>query len=294
MRKAAGPEGERGMILVNVLLFVAIASGIVMLMITAEDGALQRATRLSEAAHAQAAANGGELSAIVALRRDGLVAFDTDNSREPWAALAERAAPIKGGSFDLAIADAQGRFNVNLLMKDDPAALQLFGRIGSALGIQPELIAQAITHIRLSGPISDLGPLSGAAALKPELLARLSGLVTALPRDRDTKINVNSVSEDLLGIMLDNPVAAHGLIELRKRRGWLTQADFDAQQAPLPPIAGFTSDIYWVRSRVTIGDTSRQLTSLLVRQRDAQGVTVRPVARWRGVAVPAQAPPLPF
>ena len=85
------------MILVNVLMFVAIAAGLVLLMVTREESALDRATRLVESSRALAAVRGGELSAVVALRRDLADAPDTDNAAEPWAALSERAAPDRGG-----------------------------------------------------------------------------------------------------------------------------------------------------------------------------------------------------
>ena len=287
-----GPESERGMILVNVLLFVAIASGIVMLMIAAEDTALQRGMRMREAARAQAVMRGGELSAIVALRRDALVDPDSDNPAEPWAALAERGAPIEGGSFDLAIADAQGRFNVNSLMNGDAAAVEMLAQIATALELPPELVPQATELVRLTGPISDLRPLR-LAGIEPQKLARLSQLITALPYD--TKINVNSASEELLAIMIGDPMAAHALAAQRKREGYLTPADFAMVKATLPPTAGFTSNIFWVRTRVTIGDMSQQLTSLLARRRDAdQTVKVVAVGRWRGSAPPDQAPPLPL
>ncbi|NWO96470.1 general secretion pathway protein GspK, partial [Escherichia coli] len=80
-----------------------------------EELALDRALRTREAARALAVVRGGELSAVVALRRDMVVAPNEDDVTEPWARLSERGAPIEGGSFDLAIADAEGRFNLNAL-----------------------------------------------------------------------------------------------------------------------------------------------------------------------------------
>ena len=67
-------RGEEGMILVNVLMFVAIAAGLVLLMINREELALDRGLRTREAARALAIVRGGELSAVVALRRDAIEA----------------------------------------------------------------------------------------------------------------------------------------------------------------------------------------------------------------------------
>ncbi|HVJ01635.1 MAG TPA: Type II secretory pathway component PulK-like protein, partial [Sphingomonas sp.] len=133
-------EEEEGMILVNVLMFVAIAAALVALMISREELALDRALRSREAARAMAIVRGGELSALVALRRDGEVAPDVDHQGEPWAKLSEAGAPIEGGSFDLAIGDAEGRFNINAVRAGDAASTILFQSIGEAAGLTPEQI----------------------------------------------------------------------------------------------------------------------------------------------------------
>ncbi len=286
------PTDEQGMILINVLLFVAIASGILLLMISSEDSALERASRMREAARAQAVARGGETSAVVALRRDALSAPDTDNATEPWAALAERAAPIEGGSFDLAIADAQGRFNVNAVMSGDAGAVMMLGRVGAAAGLPASDVPKAVQLIRLSGPISDLRPLR-LAGFDAATLTRLSGLITALPFE--TQINLNAATEPVLALLLDDPAAAATLIAERQRRGYLTPDDFRALRITVPPGAGFTSSLFWVRTRVRIGDTSQQLTSLIARERDPQQrLRVAVIGRWTGASPPDQAPPLPF
>jgi general secretion pathway protein K len=110
------------MILLNVLLFVTLAAGIVAAMIVSQDIAIGRATQMREAAQAMAIAEGGVLSAITALRRDALDQPESDHVGEPWAAVREAGAKIEGGTFDLAVSDAQGRFNVNNLRGDDFAS----------------------------------------------------------------------------------------------------------------------------------------------------------------------------
>ena len=280
------------MILVNVLLFVAIASGILLLLITSEDGALERAARMREAARAMAIARGGELSAVVALRRDALVAPDSDSRSEPWAALAESGAPIEGGSFDLAIADAQDRFNINALIEPDPVAAGILGHIAAAVGLSQEQAAKATAAIRAAGPVADLRPLA-ALGLPPAQLARLSGLVTALPYA--SPINLNAASEDMLTVLTGDAMAARRIVATRDRQGYVTAADLATLNVPIPQGAGLSSNLFWVRSRVRIGDTSQQLTSLIAR-RDAPGGGGKQalvVGRWVGASAPLQAPMLP-
>lgn len=274
------PERERGVILINVLLFVAIASAVVLLMITAEEGSLHRSARLADAARARAAALGGELSAIVALRRDAAVAPESDDMTEAWAGVAQHDTAIRGGRFDLEIADATDRFDINLLMTDDPAARALAGRIAAAVGLPDELIEQAVYYVKMAGPVSDLAPLR-AAGLPPRALARLSTLVTALPVD--SRVNLNSVGEDLLGIMLADPAAAHALVSLRARKGFLTPDDLLLQHVAPPPLSSFRSDLFRLRARARIGDTAQQLTSLLVRRHDGKEIVVAPIERRWGM-----------
>jgi general secretion pathway protein K len=283
-------DRERGMILVNVLLFIAIASGIVMLMIATEDDSLARSLALREAARAQAILDGAELSAIAALRRDALAAPQSDSGAEPWAKIGERSAPIEGGTFQLAIADAQSGFNVNRLASGNAIDAAMLARIVTTLRLPPALIPRATELVRIHGPLADLRPLR-LGGLDAKTYARLSGLLTALPYEG--RINLNAASEEMLAILLDDPRAAAALALQRQRQGFLTPIDFLEERATIPPNAGFTSDLFWVRARVTIGETSQQRTTLLARRRDDQGrIGVAPIARWRGSVPPDQAPEL--
>lgn len=289
--RAPVSRDEEGMILVNVLLFVAIASGILLLMISAEDIGLERSLKMREAARAQAIARGAEVSAVVALRRDAVVAPDTDNRSEPWAALAEKSAPIEGGSFDLAIADAQGRFNINAVMQPDPVAIGMLGKIATTVGLTREQAEKAVIAIRAVGPLSDLRPLA-MLGLPPAQLARLSGLVTALPHEG--KINLNAASEDMIAVLTGDAMATRRIVSLRDRQGYLTAADLASMNVAMPQGTGLTSNLFWVRSRVRIGDTSQQLTSLIARRDAGDGVKEAVVVgRWVGASAPLQAPALP-
>ncbi|MBX3564094.1 MAG: general secretion pathway protein GspK [Sphingomonas sp.] len=279
------------MILVNVLMFVAIASGLVLLMINREELALNQGLRAREAARALAVVRGGELSALVALRRDAETAADADHAAEPWGKLSERAAPIDGGSFTLAIADAEGRFNVNSLRSGEAAAVVLFQRIAEQVGLPPEQALAAAEYIRREGPITDLRPLR-LAGIDPKVADRLERLVTALPGT--TALNLNAADPEMLGILFNDPVVAARLAEVRGRQGFLTLKDLSDQHVTMPWGTSFRSNTFWVRTRATIGGTSQQGATLIQRRRDADGkLKVVPVERWRGAAVPPGAPPLP-
>ncbi|WP_084580205.1 general secretion pathway protein GspK [Sphingomonas azotifigens] len=279
---------EQGMILVNVLMFVAIASGLVLLMIDREELALDRGLRMREAARAQAIVRGGELSAVVALRRDGEVAGDVDHAREPWAKLATTAAPIEGGTFDLAIGDAEGRFNINSVRNGEAGAVVLLQQIANDIDMPPEQVIAAIQYVRLQGPVTDLRPLR-LAGLEPKVADRLEKVVTALPGI--TAINLNAAEPELLRILFQDPLVASRLVQVRARQGFLTLKDLDDQHVTLPWGCSFKSSSFWVRTRATIGGTTQQEATLIQRRRTRDGkLETVPVERWRNAAVPPGVP----
>lgn len=278
---------EEGMILVNVLMFVAIAAGLVLLLITREEVALHAGLRAREAARALAVARGGELSALVALRRDAQAGDEADYPGEDWGKVAESGAMIDGGSFDLAIADAQGRFNINNVRGAGAGALTLFQAIGREAGATDEQILRLVALVRQTGPVTDLRPLR-LAGLDPDVEARLERMVTALPGRTD--INLNAADPDLLRILYGNPAIAQRLADIRRQRGYLVQQDLAAENILQPAGTGFTSDTYWVRTRARIGDTSQQVATLFRRVRNETGVEVVPIERWRGSNLPPDAP----
>ncbi|MEN3749790.1 type II secretion system protein GspK [Sphingomonas sp. HF-S3] len=283
------PQDEQGMILINVLMFVAIAAGMVLLLITREEVALDRGLRAREAARALAVARGGELSAIVGLRRDLEKSPEADYPAEPWGKLSESGAPIEGGTFDLAISDAEGRFNINSVRNGEAASLILFQTIAARVGVPDEQIDLLIQLVRLQGPVTDLRPLR-LLEIEPAVRERLERILTALPGK--TTVNLNSADQELLTILFNDPLVAQRLVQLRARKGFLDAADLVDQKATIPFGTSFRSNTFWVRTRVRIGGTTQQVATLMKRGFDQEGTAqVVPIERWRNAAVPPDAPP---
>lgn len=283
-QKAQRPARQSGVVLINVLAIIAVASSVAYMMITLQGTAIHRSQRFSEAAQAAAYARGGETSAIVALRRDGREAPQSDHYGEPWAALAERDAPIGNGTFSLTIEDAQSRFNVNTLERGGILALRTLEKIVTALELPVEVAQRIAERVLTTGPLESLGALRDGT-LNAAVVARLSPLVTALPDD-STKVNINTASEGLIAILLDNPVAARVLISRRERRGYLTDEDIKRTGVLLPPGVGTTSSFFRVTVAVRIGETQQQLSSLLARRQVDGRPDVVAIARQRGRATP--------
>lgn len=269
---------REGMILLNVLLILAVASVAVLVMVSSQDIEVQRSTRLRDAAQAGAYARAGELSAITVLRRDALTAAGSDNLAEPWAQVGQQAIAVPGGRFSLAITDDQARFNLNRMMGGEAQPIDLFQRIAATAGVAPETAVRIATVVRLAGPLADLGLLR-TAGVSPEDLARLEPWVTALPAEAG--VNLNTVGAPLLGLMIGDPGVADAVIRRRSQAGLLLPVDLAAEGLPSLPGAGFTSDHYRVVTTVTVGDTTQRLTSDLARMRSTEGVEVLVRSRQR-------------
>ena len=274
--RAERPSDREGMILLNVLVIVAIAAATVAVMIASEDIQVQRAIRLHDAAQAQAYARAGELSAVTALRRDGLTAPGSDAYAEPWGAIGQQAIAIPGGKFALSIADEQARFNLNALVTGDAIAVARFGRVGRGAGLAPGTIVQIATIVEAVGPLRDEGVLR-TAGIPAGDLDRLRPLVAYLPPD--AKLNLNTVDGGLLGALVDDPRLLRPLLERRARNGLLTEGDVAA--AGLSGLGGFTSDHFLVTTVVRVGDVTQTTRSRLTRTIDPTGSRVAVAARRR-------------
>ncbi len=289
------PPREQGMILINVLVIVIMATAVLAIMLAGQDSDLERSRQLRSAAQAMAIARGGELSAITALRRDLASGSTTDTLAEPWANIADRNVRIGSGSFSFVVADAQARFNINNLALGPglsgggggAISQDELKQLATAVGVTPQHVAQLLDALKAHGPITDLSELRGAG-LSDDELRRLALFCAALPEP--TTVNVNTASEALLTVMSGNPATAHDIVMARARAG--TSGLAGAGQFILPPGTGVSSSYFWTRARVNVGGTTQQLTSLLRRRlADGQPI-VEAVRRWRGAA-PLGAPDFP-
>ena len=272
------PDRE-GMILLNVLLVVAMASVTVLIMVAGQDIELQRSARLRDVAQASAYARAGELSAVTSLRRDATLAAGTDNLTEPWAAVSQTSIAIPRGRFALTIEDEQARFNLNAIAGGRSEPIALFQRIGASVGVAPDILVRISTVVRIAGPLTDDRLLIASGVSANDLL-RLQPLVTILPPEAD--INLNTVGEPLLALMLNDPERARELIVQRERVGYLVPADLAAIGSS-PSGTGFTSNHFRTVTAVSVGDVEQVVTSRLRRTASVSGVDVVVTGRLPGV-----------
>ena len=266
---------RKGMILLNVLIVVAIAAAAVTVMIVAQDIEVQRSTRLHDAAQAQAYSRAGELSAIVALRRDALTAPAVDTMNEPWAKIGQRTLDIPGGSFALTIADEQARFNVNAVARGDVIPATALLVIGERAGVSRASTNMIILAVTALAPLRDDGLLR-SAGIDPADLDRLAPYISFLPAG--SAVNLNTAEPGLMEILLQDPVTVRRLVQ-RRAQVPIT-ADEAAALGP-PGLVGARSNHFRVETDVRVGDIRRRTSARIDRVETPEGWRVTVGARQR-------------
>ena len=228
---------DGGVVLINVLVILSIASIVVFLMLTSQDVSLRRAQSMAAATAADALARGAEASAVTALRRDMVNAPDTDNYAEPWAQVAQQEAGLSTGRFSVTIRDAQAKLNLTRRLAGGAQV-----EVEALLRVLAELEISRADGARIATEIAGrpgLKNLSDLRSISPETVNALSPYVDFLPAT--ATINLNTAAPLLLRAVLNNGSAALRLESMRKSAGLLTPQDLDRVGAVQPALAGFTS-----------------------------------------------------
>ncbi len=280
---------EAGVILINVLVVLGLAATVVYAMLTLADLAIARSQAFSDAGQGLALIRGGEQSAIAALRRDLAEAPEADYPTETWGKIAQEKIGIPGGTFELQITDAQGLFNLNTLAETDLQSTQFLATIVEAVGLPEDDAARILASLALDGPLHRLEDLTTRVGIEPDDVRKLGALATALPGNGD--VNINAAPQALLEVLLQNRVLASNLINRRQQIGYLTAKDLEATQVVLPPGTGYTSNLFWVRTTVRIGETVQSVDSLLSRRLGARGPEVIVVERRNALSAAVPPPP---
>ena len=281
LRRHPSRQTDAGVVLINVLVVLALASAVLVGMIRVSDLAIARSQTFLDAARAEALIAGGEASARAVLLRDMGADPASDHPGESWAAIAQDEVAVEGGTFRLTLTDAQARFDLNTLHGTGGIGPQVLARIADRIGLPPDAAARIAARMARDNPLRQLQDLRAAAGLSAAQVADLSALVTLLPIRAD--VNINTAPEDLIFALADNPVQARGLVALRRLKGRLTPEDMAAVQLVLLPGIGYASRLFEVRVTARIGAVEITGGSLLLRRIGAAGrAEVVAVRRWRG------------
>ena len=278
-------QRDAGVVLINVLVILSIASIVVFLMLTSQDVSLRRAQSMAAATAADALARGAEASAVTALRRDMINAPDTDNYAEPWAQIAQQEAGLSTGRFSVRIRDAQAKLNLTRLAGGAQVEVE------ALLRVLAELEISRADGIRIAAEIAGrpgLKNLSDLRSISAETINALSPFVDFLPAT--ATLNLNTAAPLLLRAVLNNRSAALRLESMRGSAGLLTPKDLERVGAVQPALTGFTSQNFDIDILAEVDDIVVNLHSRIARQQSFAGQSV--VVTRRAYGVPLNTVPM--
>ena len=314
MRKQ--PPKQQGVALITAVLIVALVTAAAVAMASRQQLDIRRSANIFNNDIAYQFALGAEDYARNVLEWDITKAGSTtDHLGEDWAQ--EVAVPVEGAMLTGVVHDLQGRINLNALLKDDGTRntemVKRFERLLRLLGLNQEIAEavmdwvddEGIDPTGLGGAEDDYYMLQtppyrtphGKMASSSELLLvkgvdyegyqKLAPFVTALPV-RDTKINVNTASAEVLASLAENLAVTDGeaLIEARPEDGFDKISSFTDELNRLSNHQGYLEDFLDVQSSYFLVDAMAEFDESiaqlhsLVHRNDTGGVRV--VMRSRG------------
>lgn len=259
-------DDQSGVVLVNVLVVLAIAGGLMMLLVNNQATGIARVSRSADASILEQIALGAEASIIDALRRDLDNAPEGDHLNEAWALrVIQNEVQLPTGRFSIKITDLQSKFNINQLSTITAGTQEFARRLMMALDQPPETADQIGRILNAIGPVQDLEALT-AFGISEETILAIEPFVTALPIEGT--VNLNTVDPFLLGVMLQNDSQANQLLRIRERQGSLSLETFRSIGALRPQNSGFTSNAYLAYIIAEAGVARVQMHTVIVRQND--------------------------
>jgi general secretion pathway protein K len=215
---------QSGLALITVLLVVAIVATIATFLSLNQQIWIRQAENIRTAAQAEAVRRGAADVAGALLDEDAR-SNKVDSLTEPWARVLPPFA-FQNGSVSIAIEDAQGRFNINNLLKDGKPStddIGVYTRLLAYRGLDRSLVdtlidwmdsdtrtrpggAEDVDYLSHNPPyrsanqaLIDTNELRRVRGYTPKVMAALSDLLIALPER--TAINVNTARPEVLGAL---------------------------------------------------------------------------------------------
>lgn len=304
---------QRGLALITAMLVVAIAATTAAYLSLDQQVWSRQAQNLTDRAQAEVVRAGALEWAITILAKDAKDNPQSDDLTEDWA----KALPplvVEGGQVAGRIADAQGKFNLNNLVRGgnpSPPDIGTFRHLLQSLDINPDLTdavidwidadanaraagAEDIDYLQLPTPYRAANqPLQSVEELRlvrgftREMVDKLQPFVTALPSP--TTVNVNTASREVLGAVFHTLPAA-AIDSLISDRPYADQARLGAKILQLaagntpPAFYGTQSSYFEVEITTLFGRHQRSTRTLI--QRDAGSTGIR--ALWISQYLPVR------
>jgi general secretion pathway protein K len=265
-RNGGGPGRQRGIALIAAILLVAL--GTIIAAAVAFESAMAARRGAAAYAYDQALliAEGAEALAAYALREDLKNSSTYDYPGEPWSKPLGPIEVVPGVMLEAVVEDAQGRFNLNSLVKDDPTrpgfqipdpeSVAAFQQLLHLLQMEPKWADLVVDWIdsgidpMLAGaedsvymgqnppyrtanlPITSVSELLALPGFGRDNYVRLAPFVTALPRD--VKLNTCSAPGVVLDAFLPgarNEFSDEALLQKNRAAGCFPKPDTEYKAA---------------------------------------------------------------
>jgi general secretion pathway protein K len=297
-----GGRHQRGLALITALLIVALAATVAAFVGLNQQLWLRQMENVSDRTRTDFLRRGALSWAAIVLADDARNS-STDHLGEVWAQKLP-PLPVEGGTILIAAEDAQGRFNLNSLWRNNaPSATDIgvFQRLLTSLGIDSSLSealvdwmdpdaqtrpggAEDIEYLNLdppyraaNQPLASVDELRLVRGFTGEIVDSLRTYVTVLPKAAD--INVNTASPTLLAALVPglSESAARQLTANREQSPFENKAEFTSRlpsgaKAPETGI-GVKSGYFLVMLDTGIG-RHRRRTEALIERADGKAAVV--------------------
>lgn len=289
------PPGNRGVVLLSVLLVLALLSAIAWQLVGRHSLVIAQARFSFTSDQALEYALGAEALARQLLYQEWLEGDQSkDTLLEPWA---QPIAPmtLDNGFMEIQVRDLNGCFNLNSLAGESSQEnLERFKRLLRNLN-QPEAIAEAwkdwvdpdqeVTgfgaedgeylllddpYRTANAPAAHVSELRLIHGLEEDSLDLLLPEVCVLP-ESELKLNVNTASAAVLAALNPNLSTTQLIPFAESERDY---SDVESVTAEFPDLVaavdamGVTSEYFEIQIRAQVEDTRSELTSVLRRNRD--------------------------
>ena len=292
-RAPATPHRQRGLALITAVLIVAIVATVATTLALGEQVWFRQAQNMKDRAQAISLRQGAASYAAILLGRDDAA---IDHLDEPWAQTLP-PLPVEDGMIAFKVDDAQGRFNLNNLLRGGALStpdIAMFQRLLTSLGLDPSLSealidwldldsdarpggAEDIEYLSLPQPyrtanqmLQSVDELRLVKGFSAKAVEKLRPYVTALPGA--TTVNVNTAPEQVLAALCTNLSAAalKPFLDSRATQPLKSPGEFPARvpacaPAPQASLYGTTTGYFLVTIDIRYGRLQRQTLALIRR-----------------------------
>ena len=286
---------QRGLALVTAVLIVAIVATIATSLALGQQIWIRQAQNFSDRAQADKVMDGALQFAMLILEKDLRDHPETDDLGEDWAK-PQMTRPVEGGTATGRISDAQGRFNLNSLLRKGVRStpdIGVFRRLLQSLMLNDGALtdtlldwmdadgetaaggAEDIYYLTLQPPyrtanqrLQSVDELRLVRGFDAATVEALRPYVVALPEE--TAININTAGPEVLAALFNSLSlsAAKHLVEQRDKSPFKDKAELErrAGQAPADKVEFDIKSAYFLsRVDTRFGRLQRSRQALISR-----------------------------